>query len=429
MDLSINLSPYPAPKTYPRYGTDAYIDPFRQILVPATPESILLYKMELYVHKTMGVPKNRMSIQQSLRKFGINSTKIISIVIQDVIDGRLVPIAIVDCTAPGKNLSFVPLSHLEEFAKMRHINYIIVTNGTEVDSYISRADRLSFWKIDNVPDYPTLQAGHRQMLETALPYKEPEDLVRAKAKVKQGEKINRPHGEKAAPIKLQRVDKTGPTTPPKTRPLHPLMSQLETLLMVSKKRIPQTKHWGIELVLDCGKRKKGEKLSLSPVEASLQRTFLIEDYHKNHQLMSVDIEQGLHPSGNPAIAVTLDHFETRQTVFCFDFTTDIKVTEIANATSPQGPGYALHLDLNLAFEASGYDFSSGLIAKIKAHAEAAKLDPLTEFKFIGPNQLFLGEVYSADDQSQAKLIMGLMALALIVDEYRETLKRDRKRQK
>lgn len=423
MDLSINLSTFPTPKTYIRYGIQTYIDPFRQMLVPQTPESILLYKMEMYVHKTMGVPKNRMLIQQSLRKFGINSTKVVSIVIQDVIDGHLAPIAIVDCATPGNPLSFVPIGHLEEFAKARNINYIVVTNGTEVDSYISRADRLSFWKIDNVPNYQTIQEGHHQMLATAPAITPDSDLVGAKAKAKANAKFN---GKSNA--KTQGTLPQKPMLPPTNRPappadMHPLILQIEEALKASKNKLTAQSYSGVQLVMDCGKRKKNTKATLTPVEASVQRTFLIEDFHKNHQLMAVDIEYDTHMSGNPSIAVTLDHFEHRQTIFNLDFNADIKISALESET----PAYACHLDLNIAFESSGSDFVTGLIGEIKKHLEQADLQETTQLKMIGPNQLYLGTLSNKDSHQLTQFLMTLMALALIIDEYRETLKRRRKR--
>lgn len=421
MDLSINLSPYPAPKTYMRYGTQAYIDPFRQILVPETPDSILLYKMEMYVHKTMGVPKNRMLIQQSLRRFGINSTKVISIVILDVIEGHLVPIALVDCASPSNPLSFVPLAHLEEFAKARNINYLIVTNGTEVDSYISRADRLSFWKIDNVPDYKTIQEGHQQMLLTSPPTKLPndkghdksKDQSKAKSPAKNADKKKKPTAEVPMPV-----------APSRPVPIHPVVAHLSDLLVNSKQKLPLQKHCGITLALDCGKRKKVSKATLTPTETALQRTFLIEDLHKNYQLMAVDIEEGTHSTGGTSIAVTLDHFEHRQTIFNLDFASSIRMTEVASTDAPR---YECHLDLNLAFESSGSDFVTGLIGEIGRHMKEAKLEASQQLQMIGPNRLYLGTLSTETPESGTQFFMAMMALALIVDEFRETLKRRRQR--
>jgi hypothetical protein len=389
MDLKINLKSFTTPKTYTRLGLKTYLDPFRQMLVPLSSESLLLYKMEMYVHQVMGVPKNRMAIQQSLRKYGIDSTKVISIIVHDVVDGILTPVALVDCAAPGIPLSFATTTPLEEFAKAKNINYIIVTNGVEVDSYISRADRLSFWKIDNVPNYETICASHRE-LNATLDVTPPVTKTKAKSVV---------------PEKMSR----------KEHPHTPIINALQEALKDSKNKLKAQKFSGIGIVGDCGKRKRGIKTNSDQVDTLLQRTFLVQDFHNNHQLMSIDIESN--PNGIPNLSVTLDNLDNRQVIFSLDLHKDITLNDGQSE---------LYIDLNTAFMVSGETFIEGLSHAIKEKL-TDKSQPGT-LQINAQNKLTFGHIpmgsaLTCTQQEVASLLINLLAFALILDEYRENIKR------
>ncbi len=409
MDLRIDLSAYAPQKTYSRMGTKVFLDPFRQSLVPLSPENLLLYKMAMYVHHVMGVPKGRMAIQQSLRKYGVDSTKVVSIVVHDMIDGKLQPVALIDCAAPGNPLSFAPTTQLEEFAKSKGILYLVVTNGVEIDAYISRADRLTFWKIDNVPHYQTICTGHAQAppIVVTAPV---EDLKGKHAKSKSAKLTGTAKPTKAVPNQAQ------------LSPEHMVqVTLLNEALKDTKHKIGPQEHAGIKMVRDCGNRKKSIKLSEHSSEAVRQRAFIIEDFHKNHQLMCIDIdsEQG-HP---PTLSVTLDNVDHRQVVYALDFksTLDFK-----------GNTVIWTVDLGAMFKSYGPDFIEGLkvaIAEKTAPESASSALHLKDSTTLYLGSIATSETIYCNQPEIAALCMNLLAFALILDEYRETIKRVQKKAK
>ncbi len=397
MDLKIKLKQFEPKKTYTRLGAKCYLDTFRQMLVPATPESLLLYKMEMYVHHVMGVPKNRMYIHQSLRKYGLDSTKVLDIVIHDVVAGELKPVAIVECKTPGNSLYFTTIAHIEEFAKTFNVNYLIVTNGDDVDSYISREDRNSFWKIDNVPNYETICNSHREMLEQEAAAKA---LAVKPAATSAAEKHPKKKEERPKPV----LKFNSQLTPKEFQPV--IMSLLNTLKDTTSKVKSQTLG-GIRMVGDCGKRKKNTGYGSEKHPNTVLRTFLIKDFYDNHQLMSLDINPN--QAGAPILSVTLDNYDNKQVIFEMDLNVCLKKND---------QKVNLFYNFQKAFEAEGPDFIAGLTQLVTEKCPEILRPNTLEF-----GQMNLTEPVTLAQEDASKALIHVMAFALLLDEYRETIKR------
>lgn len=390
MDLKINLKQFAPKHTYMRNGAKCYLDPYRQMLVPVTPESLLQLKMEMYVNQVMGVPKNMMYMNQSFRKYGVDSSKQIDIVIHDTIDGEIKPVAIVECKAPDMALYHTTIAHIEGFAKKIGVNYLIVTNGTDVDSYISREDRLSFWKIDNVPDYETICNGHRAVLADEFAAQGVE------AKVK-----------KPAP-KPQPSAKFNSKTTPKA--IQPAVMSLVKGLRDDHSRFKHQAFGHITVLGDCGLRKKLTGFGSEKQSKTLQRTLLIKDFYGNHQLISFDLTPDLH--GAPILSVTLDDYDSRQVVFTLDLNLCLSESE---------QGFDLCCDLDQLFSKEEERFVPELCQLIEKRMPQLKFDRQMAF-----GNLMLLEPFKLDQEESAQLLANLAAFALVVDEYREQLKSETK---
>lgn len=401
MDLKIKLKQFEPKKTYVRLGAKCYLDTFRQMLVPATPESLLLYKMEMYVHHVMGVPKNRMYVHQSLRKYGLDSTKILDIVIHDLVDGELKPVAIVECKTPGNSLYFTTIAHIEEFAKTINVNYLIVTNGDDVDSYISREDRNSFWKIDNVPNYETICTSHREMLAQ-------EEAAKASAPKTFAAKPGTPGAADKHPKKVERpkpvLKFNSQLTPKEFQPV--IMSLLKSLQDTTNKVKSQTVG-GIRMVGDCGKRKKNTGFGSEKHPNTVLRTFLIKDFYDNHQLMSLDINPN--QAGAPILSVTLDNYDNKQVIFDMDLNVCLKKND---------QKVNLFYNFQKAFEANGPEFIAGLTQLVSEKCPEILRPNTLEF-----GQMNLTEPVTLAQEDASRALIQVMAFALLLDEYRETIKR------
>jgi hypothetical protein len=384
-DLKINLKQFGPKNTYIRNGEKCYFDSFRQMLVPCTPESLLLLKMEMYVHQVMGVPKNMMYMNQSFRKYGIDSSKLIDIVIHDNIDGDIKPVAIVECKSPDMALYHSTTSHIEDFAKKVGINYLIVTNGTDVDSYISREDRLSFWKIDNVPDYEIICNGHKAALAAQF----------AANPGSQAKKFTK---------KLEPALKFSSKTTPKA--IQPIVMNLVKCLNDTHNRLKPQTFDQITVVGDCGQRRKLTGFGSEKHGKIMLRTLLIKDFYDNHQLVSFDINPDL--LGAPILSVTLDDYDSRQVILSMDLNTCLIADE-------QKINFGC--DLNKAFPHEDAEFSKEL--KNFISLKAPYLLKGHEVRF---GEIHLIDPIKMDEEETAQAFVNVVAYALLLDEYRARLK-------
>jgi hypothetical protein len=390
MSLKINLKQLAPKNTYNRNGSECHLDPFRQMLVPSTPESLLLFKMEMYVHKVMGVPRDMMYVKQSFRKYGsygVESSNIIDIVINDIIDGEIKPVAFVECKSPGVPLYDIPRANLEAFAKKMGINCLIVTNGTDVEPYISRHDRLSFWAIDKMPDYETICSAHKESLSAQVGAAAPKV---AKASVK--------------PANIEKPSEFNPKTTPKE--LQPVVMSLVNCLGDTQVRMKPQKIDAITIVGDWGLRKKLIGIGSEKLANTMLRTVLIKDFYDNHQLISFDVSPG--PMGTPVLSVTMDDYDSRQVVMTMDLNSCLKLN---------GQKVSLELDMEKAFPHEKAEFVKGFSETVSEKAPY----------LMRGSQVVFGDIDSSDSirmdaEDTSRLFGNVAAYALLLDEYREQLK-------
>ena len=392
MEVKINLKPYAPKHLYARNGKKCFLDPFRQMLVPYTKESLMLYKMEMYVHQVMGVPKSMMYVNQSFRKYGIDASKVIDIVIHDMIDGEMKPVAIVECKSPGLALYHTTTAHIEDFAKKIGVNYLIVTNGNDVDSYISREDRLSFWKIDNIPDYETICNGHRAVLATT--YALHPELQHKKP------------APKPVPAPKFNASKT-------PKELQPIIMDLSKCFKDDRsKLVPQTIE-ELALVGDCGIRKKLHGFGSEKMYNPLTRVILIKDFYGNHQLMSLELSPD--EQGAALLSVGLDDYENRQLIYSIN---------LADCCIKEEQGVRLECKLTKLLSKETPEFVDSFERYL--HDKAPQLLHKHELNF---GKLGMLDTLKMDQDDVAAVITRLFALALVLDEYREHIKSNQRKKK
>lgn len=389
MELKIDLKQFTPKNIYMRNEQKHYLDPYRQMLVPLTSESLLLYKMECYVHQVMGVPKQMMYVNQSFRKYGVDSSKIIDVVIHDTFEGELKPVAIVECKSPGLALYHTTTTHIENFAKKVAINYLVVTNGNDVDSYISRQDRLSFWKIDNIPNYETICNGHREMMAAETEGVKPKAKHSAVKKPSQATKFS----SKSTPKEVQ--------------------SAIMGILKALKDERSKFKPEGFEPVLvvgDCGLRKKLVGFGSEKASNVLQRTFLMRDFFGSHQLLSIDLSPDT--SGTPVLSVTLDDVDNRQVVYGLD---------LSKSLHKNGSHYKFKESLDQLLHHENPSFIQGvkqLVMDRAPHLMDGNQVDLGGFSMNSENEI--------DHSELSESLVRLMAFAILLDEYRMKLKMNAK---
>lgn len=382
MDLKIDLKHFVPKQTYMRNGIKHFLDPYRQMLVPLTQENLLLYKMESYAVQVMGVPKAMVYAKQSFRKYGMDSSKVIDLVIHDEINGEVKPVAIVECKSISLKLCHTTTSHIEDFAKKNKVNYLIVTNGSEVDSYISREDRLSFWKIDNIPDYETIRKSY-------VTEEDQENSAKTSTPVKAKKASAQKFSSKKTPTNIQPI----------------VMNWMRALNKESDKFAHQT-FGGISIVGDCGLRKKLTGFGSDKIQNVIQRTFLIKDFVGNHQLVSLDIAPD--SSGAPILSVTIDDVDNRQVVLALDLTLILSQDEKLTC---------MNLNLKDYFKRENFDFNNELKQLIKERAPH-----LLDENKIGFGCWENDSTIEFSNSNFKEILIQVISFAVILDEHRANQK-------
>lgn len=378
MDLKIDLKQFAPKQMYMRNGVKHFLDPYRQMLVPLSQENLLLYKMEAYATQVMGVPKQMLFTKQSFRKYGVDSSKIMDLVIHDVIKGEVKPVAIVECKSTSLKLCHTTTSHIEDFAKKNNVNYLIVTNGSEVDSYISREDRLSFWKIDNIPDYETIRSSY-----------EIEEAIHPHATVKNKKTATPKFSSKTTPQKLQ-----------------PIIMEMMKMIKNEATKCSPFSFGGISIVGDCGLRKKLTGFGAEKLGNINQRAFLIKDFLGNHQLVSLDLAPD--DLGAPVLSVTIDDVDNRQVVLALDLSQAIEIN---------GNNISMGLQLKEFFKRENYDFINEFKQLIKERAPHLLEDNKVSFgSWDSSGKLDFANV------SVKETIIQIISFAAILDEHRANQK-------
>ena len=109
MDFFEELERIPNPTLYQRQGKECYLDPYREKLIPATPEETVRQKVLIWLENELKVPNNVILVEMLLSKCGLNSKDRADIVISRFgEEGLLYPVAIVECKANTVQISIGP---------------------------------------------------------------------------------------------------------------------------------------------------------------------------------------------------------------------------------------------------------------------------------------------------------------------------------
>ena len=74
IEMYIDLSTQPLPKTYIRKGKECYLDPIRKKLIYITPEETVRQRVLSYIINELKVPMEMISVEDHLSHYGIKSS-------------------------------------------------------------------------------------------------------------------------------------------------------------------------------------------------------------------------------------------------------------------------------------------------------------------------------------------------------------------
>lgn len=156
-------------KKFQRDG-DCIYDPIRSFLLAATPEEIVRQKTIVFLHKDLGIPVNRIFVEESMThtKKGARGRADIVIYRDDECTDVLM---IIECKAPHINvLGDEVFKQASGYREILNAEYIMLVNGVEAVIYIYNDGK--YFEVKDIPSFEELLSAEISITEEAafVPY-------------------------------------------------------------------------------------------------------------------------------------------------------------------------------------------------------------------------------------------------------------------
>ncbi len=147
-------------KEYVNNGKKFYYDPYRNILIPVTPEEKVRQKAAKFFERNLKVPAGSIKTEDHLHHYeGATDNGRMDIVILCNDNGRQVPLAVVECKAESVPLSYQVLDQAANYADIVWADYIFITNGIEMQQYKYNYEKEIYELISGLADYDEMLNG------------------------------------------------------------------------------------------------------------------------------------------------------------------------------------------------------------------------------------------------------------------------------
>lgn len=157
--MYIDLSSQPLPKIYKRNGKECYLDPIRKKLIYITPEETVRQRVLSYLLNDLDVPEEMISVEDNLSHYGIKSSLRADILIKCFTkDDDLIPIAVIECKAPGIGLGEKTANQMLEYSDLLGCEYTMMINGDEYFCYYYSGQEEKHIQINKLPTYKDMLA-------------------------------------------------------------------------------------------------------------------------------------------------------------------------------------------------------------------------------------------------------------------------------
>lgn len=397
MDIYEEISKVKLPYTYVRNSKECFLDPYRKKLIIKTPEEVVRQRIASYFEHKLGVPKERILLEEHLAHFGLPSKDRADILIMEhnEKDNLNYPLAVIECKAEEISIVDSVLYQAKRYADALECTYIFVTNGIEILAYKYFEDTNEYKLLSKIPTYKEMLGNNGFVLEnTPIPPRTPFDKLSSDDII--DNVINNCYiGEDTSSIWYPH-----------------LINILEALLDVSHK-ITAEDGKCVKLIQDYGIRQLTYGNASGGSFSGPYRSFIVKSDNGETQFVSISMmgmcrTEKSDSKSTTGICVAVDNFEnTHHSLqlnvdksFCFE---DEKLVISHNGKITIGKlGCAKTSDL-LAFVK---EREPDLIVNNKVML--GKLD-MTELKYV-------------DSPDMMKLIFNLIKYALLRDEFREIVK-------
>lgn len=152
--MYIDLAKQPLPKIYTRKGRECYLDPIRKKLIYITPEETVRQKVISHLLYDLDVPADMISVEENLSHYGIKSIRRTDITIKCLTkDGDLIPVAVIECKAPGIGLGDKVAEQLSFYSDTLGCDYAMMINDIEFQCYHYNEATQRYDLLEKLPCY------------------------------------------------------------------------------------------------------------------------------------------------------------------------------------------------------------------------------------------------------------------------------------
>lgn len=390
------------PQIYKRNGKSCYLDPIRQKLIYITPEETVRQQAISYLTDVLSVPKNVIVVEQHLSHYGIKTNKRADIVIHKPDkDGFMQPIAVVECKAPDVPLDLKAREQMLTYCDLISADFAMLTNGVEEYCYRYNQSTGNYEDIVKLPAFTDMLSDKYELYDPGeLPPRIPFEKLDAFINEDRASRDPDDYGydiSKLTPMNIA----------------VPVFNLWEGLLD-TRVKMPVGNYGLFELIEDYGVRMLSYGNAAGGKFFGPYRSFLVK-VDDNVEFYSIGV-----------------------TTYCKSTSPENVKTCIAVAHDDEKESHhALQLvaDDNLVVRGDTIDFyHHGKIAI--GNLGSGKIDELRSFvadrypQIISGNKFYLGSLtndhlFGLNDPDVISLIVNLISYAMIRDEYREFVKKNK----
>lgn len=390
-----NIEESSLPEIYIRNGKECYLDSVRKKLVYITPEETVRQKVISFLVNELKVPKQMIAVEEHLSHYGLESKRRADIIIHKYVreENLKEPVAVIECKAPHIALDENANTQMTDYADKLLCAYAVLTNGYSTFIYRYDNEKDKYVQLSDLPKYEDMLKGKYDVLEEPVfpkrtPFEKLEEML--------PEYIGLDIGTSTSVTKQI-----------------PILNMWETLLD-TKVQLSSKKYKIFKLIKDYGVRILSYGNASGGMFSGPYRSFLIE-YKGSTEFVSIGL----------SVYVTW----TKQ---------DIEKTVLNVAIDNEKETHhslQLVLDDNMSVVGNKCTFyHHGRIGVGKIGS--GRIDELRKFveneysQIIEGNRFCLGTLYNdalfqLDSESMTDFIENLISYALIRDEYRKYVKKNR----
>lgn len=134
MNIEIQLKSISTPKIFKRNGKRCYFDMYRKRLIEITPEETVRQKIVAFFEKHLGVPHDMISLEVPISFYVEKCNGRADVIIHEINnDNTLKPLAVIECKANSVAITDNVFEQVMQYADEIAADYVIATNGIEIE--------------------------------------------------------------------------------------------------------------------------------------------------------------------------------------------------------------------------------------------------------------------------------------------------------